>query len=60
MAVEDPGELTVTCDQCGETMEMATTAYAGDGTTYGVDDDTLEENGWTRDGDATMCPECQE
>lgn len=60
MPVEDPGVLTVTCDDCEETAEMATTSYAGEPQTFGVDDDTLAEAEWTREGSATYCPTCSE
>lgn len=60
MAVEDPGTLTVTCDECGEAMEMNTTEYAGGQATFGVDVDTLSEHGWSIAGSSTFCPKCSE
>lgn len=60
MAVEDPGELQVTCDECGAEMQMATTSYCGSPNTFGVDEATLQEHGWTSEGDSTFCPKCSE
>lgn len=58
MAVEDPGMLTITCDECGDTDEVETTGYVGNPASWGVEDETLEEAGWTRIGDETFCPKC--
>ena len=60
MAVEDPGTLTVTCDECGDTKEMDTTAYCGSPSSFGVDDTTLEENGWDEIDGMILCPKCIE
>lgn len=61
MAVQDPGTLTVECDGCGKTADMDTTEYCGDPSSWGVDDQTLEDNDWSRgDGDETFCPDCSE
>lgn len=58
MAVEDPGFLVVICDRCEESVGMETTTYAGSPDTWGVDDETLEAEGWTRQDGETYCPEC--
>lgn len=58
MAVEDPGTLQVVCDECGKEEDMDTTQYAGEPPTFGVSDETLEENGWTREGADTYCKKC--
>lgn len=58
MAVEDPGTLQVTCDECGEECEMATTEFAGSPKSFGVDSDTMAEHGWLDDGGSTYCPKC--
>lgn len=60
MAVEDPGQLTVTCDRCDKSQDFDTTEYCGDPPSWGVDDSTLEEEGWTIEGSETFCPECSE
>jgi ssDNA-binding Zn-finger/Zn-ribbon topoisomerase 1 len=60
MAVEDPGTLTVTCDQCGKDTEMDTTTYGNDGVTdtYGVDRQTMEDLGWDIQDGTILCPKC--
>lgn len=58
MAVEDPGTLTVTCDECGEQDEFETTEFAGDPASFGVEDHSLEQKGWKRDGGTTFCKDC--
>ena len=58
MAIEDPGTLTVTCDDCGETVEADTTQYAGGGVSFGVEDQTLKDLGWFVEHDQHYCPEC--
>jgi hypothetical protein len=58
VAVEDPGQLQVVCDSCGEEEMMDTTQYAGDPPTWGVDSSTLDENGWTSEGGETFCKDC--
>lgn len=58
MGVEEPGVFTVTCDTCGKTEEMAATVYADN--TFGVDDSTIREEGWTGDSEECYCPECSE
>lgn len=60
MSVEDPGEFTVTCDKCDESITLASTQYAGDPATWGVDDAELEDAGWVREGDETYCPGCKD
>jgi hypothetical protein len=59
MAVEDPGELQVTCDDCGEDTMMDTTQYAGGIPSWGVDDSTIEANGWLLVETETFCPKCR-
>ena len=59
--VEDPGTLTVRCDECGDTIEIDTVAYAGgEGPTFGISEDDLDTQGWKMDGNAVhYCPECK-
>ena len=57
MAVQCP-EFVVECDLCCECVTMEGTEYAGDPPTWGVDASTLEEYGWTKEGDETYCKEC--
>lgn len=64
MSVEDPGQLLVTCDggdhkDCVGQTEMDTTQYAGDPPSWGIDESTLDQNGWLVDGDQTYCPKCR-
>lgn len=59
MGVEDPGMLKVTCDGCGEEEEFDTTSYAGDPISFGIDDETLKANKWSKgDGDLVYCESC--
>lgn len=64
MSIEDPGELTVTCDDCGEDISAATTEYSdgegGTGGLFGVDSGNLESLGWLKIGDSTFCPKCKD
>lgn len=62
MPVEDPGVLDVTCDRCGVTEPMDTTEFAGNPSTWGIDDVTIEGNGWVRSygDDCTYCPKCKD
>lgn len=59
MPIIDPGTLEVCCDGCDKTEPFDTATYTGgEGTTFGVDDQTLEDQDWVRDGDETYCPAC--
>jgi hypothetical protein len=64
MSVQDPGMLMVECDgqdsdDCDGEMDMNTTQYVGSPPSWGVSEETLEENGWLLDGDQTYCPKCR-
>lgn len=59
MPVEGCADFEVTCDRCGKTIEVDSTEYAGEPTSWGVDDDDLNAVGWIREGTATYCPNCQ-
>lgn len=59
MGVHDPGELTVECDECGAERDFPTIEYGGgEGPTFGVDEESLEEAGWERLGSDFLCPGC--
>lgn len=68
MAVEDPGSygsafdgtFTVVCDDCGEEADVPATEYAGDPSSWGVEDSSLLEIGWTRCGNTVYCPDCSD
>ena len=59
MAVEDPGTMTVTCDECGEQDEFETSEYQHK--CFSVSDTTLKEHGWKvlNNGAETYCPRCR-
>lgn len=61
MSVEDPGELTVTCDECGnETIDVATEQTSDAGLpTFGIDREALTDAGWKIEGSDLICPDCQ-
>ncbi len=58
MAVEDPGELQVTCDECGEEASMPTTEYVGSPPSWGVDESTIAEHNWEVRDTEILCPKC--
>ncbi len=60
MAVEDPGEFTVTCDICGATIQADSTAYCGSPASYGVEETTLEDLDWSCVDGETFCPKCKD
>ncbi len=59
MAVEDPCGISVVCDECGEETTMDTTEYVGNPKTFGVSEETIEENGWLLVDGQTYCPKCR-
>lgn len=60
MGVHSPGQLTVQCDRCEREEDMDVTEYAGQPESWGVDDATVEENGWLLVGGEYLCPDCAE
>lgn len=55
-----PTQCEVECDGCGESQSFELTEYGGDPTTVGLDDATLEDEGWVRRSGDVLCPECAE
>lgn len=58
MAVNGPGTLSVECDGCGEEKDFDVTEFAGSPPSWGVDETTLEQDGWSTDDSETFCPAC--
>lgn len=52
-----PDTATLSCDNCGESVEVDLTEFAGEPPSVGLDE--LPE-GWTEEGGDHHCPACSE
>lgn len=53
-------DITVECDNCGEEETIEPIEYCGDPPSWGIDDETLKQHGWERDGGEIFCKMCRE
>jgi hypothetical protein len=58
MAVEPPSDFDVMCDGCEKIEPFAVTEYCGQPESWGVDDTTLQEQGWGRRDGEIFCADC--
>jgi formylmethanofuran dehydrogenase subunit E len=56
MGILDPDDFTVECDECGEQKQFSSTEYVGK--LFGVDEKTLDEEGWEEKDGQILCPSC--
>lgn len=53
-------QIECVCDQCGQSVMMDATEYAGTPPTFGIDDSTLHTEGWAINEGELLCHQCSE